>query len=84
MKAMPLIPYKYLFSLTKRYDNDISKITPTLIADIPYQYRHHSQQQLISRYHILQLSSQVNHNLDCCQITFVHQPVKETSRCFHP
>jgi len=38
MKAMPLIPYKYLFSLTKRYDNDISKITPPLIPDIPCQY----------------------------------------------
>ena len=26
MKAMPLIPYKYLFPLTKRYDNDILNI----------------------------------------------------------
>jgi len=42
MKSMPLIPYKYLFPLTKRYDNDISKITPPLIPDIPNKCFIHS------------------------------------------
>ena len=29
------IPCKYLFSITKRYDKDISKMIPPFIPDIP-------------------------------------------------
>ena len=41
----------------------------------PYQYLHHSQQQLIYRYHIFMVPGQVNSISDNCQIISVNSNI---------